>query len=205
MSKPVTTRVRTLFAAALALAAGLLAAAPAVAQQKVLRFVPEADLRSIDPIWTTAYITRNHGYMVYDTLFATDAKFQVQPQMVDKWDVSADKLTYTFTLRDGLKFHDGQPVRSADCIASIERWAKRDVLGQKLGEMTESWTAVERQDLPSQAQAAVRVRARGARQAVLERAVHHARAHRQDRRVPADPGADRLRPVPDGQGGVGAG
>ncbi|HET9044964.1 MAG TPA: ABC transporter substrate-binding protein, partial [Burkholderiales bacterium] len=106
MSKPIPTRLR-----ALALAACLLAASPAVAQQKVLRFVPEADLRSIDPIWTTAYITRNHGYMVYDTLFATDAKFQVQPQMVDKWEVSADKLTYTFTLRDGLKFHDGQPVR----------------------------------------------------------------------------------------------
>jgi len=137
MSKPVPTRIH-----ALALAACLLAAAPAVAQQKVLRFIPEADLRSIDPIWTTAYITRNHGYMVYDTLFATDAKFQIQPQMVDKWDVSADKLTYTFTLRDGLKFHDGQPVRSADVIASIERWAKRDVLGQKLGEMTDAWSAV---------------------------------------------------------------
>ena len=86
-------------------------ATPVLAQQKVIRFIPEADLRSIDPIWTTAYITRNHGYMVYDTLFATDAKFQIQPQMVDKWEVSADKLTYTFTLRDGLKFHDGQAVQ----------------------------------------------------------------------------------------------
>src|SRR5258708_3732697 len=93
--------------------------------QKVLKFVPQADLRILDPITTTAYITRNHGYMIYDTLFATDAKFQVQPQMVDKYDLSKDQLTYTFTLRDGLKFHDGQPVRSADCIASIERWAKR--------------------------------------------------------------------------------
>ena len=126
---------------ALAIAASI-GAGPADAQQKVLRFIPEADLRSIDPIWTTAYITRNHGYMVYDTLFATDAKFQVQPQMVDKYEVSSDKLTWTFTLRDGLKFHDGQPVRSADCIASVERWAKRDSLGQKLAEMTDSWTAV---------------------------------------------------------------
>src|SRR5213078_1719047 len=92
--------------------------------QKVLKFIPQADLRILDPITTTAYITRNHGYMIYDTLFATDAKFQVQPQMVDKYDLSKDQLTYTFTLRDGLKFHDGQPVRSADCIASIERWAK---------------------------------------------------------------------------------
>ena len=79
--------------------------------------------------------------MVYDVLFATDAKFQIQPQMVDKWEVSPDKLTYTFTLRDGLKFHDGQPVKSADCIASVERWAKRDALGQKLDEATESWSA----------------------------------------------------------------
>jgi peptide/nickel transport system substrate-binding protein len=127
-----------------ALAIGVALGAPAAsAQQKVLKFIPQADLRILDPITTTAYITRNHGYMVYDTLFATDARFQVQPQMVDQYTTSADKLTYTFTLRDGLKFHDGQPVRSADCIASIERWAKRDALGQKLAEATESWKAVD--------------------------------------------------------------
>src|SRR5215472_12574965 len=125
--------------AALTIAA-VLGAPGAMAQQKVLRFIPQADLRILDPITTTAYITRNHGYMIYDTLFATDAKFQVQPQMVDKYEMSKDGLTYTFTLRDGLKFHDGQPVRSADCIASIERWAKRDALGQKLAEVTDSWT-----------------------------------------------------------------
>ena len=68
--------------------------------QKVLKFIPQADLRILDPIATTAYITRNHGYMIYDTLFATDAKFQIQPQMVDKYEMSADKQTYTFTLRD---------------------------------------------------------------------------------------------------------
>src|SRR4026209_938262 len=125
--------------------AGLIAASPALAlaQEKVLKFIPQADLRILDPIATTAYITRNHGYMVYDTLFATDAQFQIQPQMAEKWEVSKDKLTYTFTLRDGLKFHDGQPVRSADCIASIERWAKRDALGQKLAEATEAWKAVD--------------------------------------------------------------
>ena len=87
------------------------AANSVMGQEKVLKFIPQADLRILDPIATTAYITRNHGYMIYDTLFATDAKFQVQPQMVDKWEVSKDKLTYTFTLRDGLKFHDGQLVR----------------------------------------------------------------------------------------------
>ncbi|TMG89724.1 MAG: hypothetical protein E6H73_16420, partial [Betaproteobacteria bacterium] len=111
--------------------------------QKVLKFIPQADLRILDPITTTAYITRNHGYMIYDTLFATDAKFQVQPQMVDKYELSSDKLIYTFTLRDGLKFHDGTPVRSADCIASIDRWSKRDALGQKMAESTESWKAVD--------------------------------------------------------------
>jgi peptide/nickel transport system substrate-binding protein len=129
--------------AALVLAPALLLAGSASAQQKVLKFIPQADLRILDPITTTAYITRNHGYMVYDTLFAVNDKFEVKPQMVDKWEVSKDKLTYTFTLRDGLKFHDGTPVKSADCIASIDRWSKRDALGQKMAESTESWTAVD--------------------------------------------------------------
>jgi peptide/nickel transport system substrate-binding protein len=118
--------------AAIALTAILLAPAHAQAEGKIIKFIPEADLRSLDPIWTTAYITRNHGYMVYDTLFALDEHFQPQPQMVDTWKISDDKLTYTFTLRDKLKFHDGQPVRSADCIASLDRWMKRDTLGQAL-------------------------------------------------------------------------
>ncbi len=136
-------RLRNFAAACLAAAAaGIAPWAPAQAQQKVLKFIPQADLRILDPIATTAYITRNHGYMVYDTLFAMDEKFQVKPQMVDKVEISKDQLTYTFTLRDGLKFHDGAPVRAADCIASIDRWGKRDALGQKLAESTESWTAV---------------------------------------------------------------
>src|SRR4026209_945643 len=106
--------------------AGLIAASPALAlaQQKVLKFIPQADLRILHPIATTAYITRNHGYMVYDTLFSIDEKFQVKPQMVDKWEMSKDGLTYTFTLRAGLKFHDGAPVKSADCIASIDRGSR---------------------------------------------------------------------------------
>jgi peptide/nickel transport system substrate-binding protein len=106
----------------------------AEAPQKTLRFIPQADLRSIDPIWTTAYVTRNFGYLVFDTLFALDKDFKPQPQMVDHWTASDDKLTYRFSLREGLKWHDGQPVRAADCVASIERWGKRDTLGQKLME-----------------------------------------------------------------------
>jgi peptide/nickel transport system substrate-binding protein len=132
----------TALGVAAVVAGSVLLGQPAMAQQKTLKFVPEADLRSLDPIWTTAYITRNYGYMVYDTLFAVNEKFEVQPQMVDKWTLSDDKLTYTFTLRAGLKWHDGQPVRSADCIASVERWSKRDALGQKLADLTDSWTVV---------------------------------------------------------------
>src|SRR5271154_4184585 len=109
----------------------LLAALPARAET-VLRFVPHADLRILDPVWTTGYITRNHGYMVYDTLFALDDQLKPQPQMVETWSVSADGLTYDFTLRPGLVFHDGSPVRPADCIASLQRWGKRDTAGQKL-------------------------------------------------------------------------
>ena len=128
--------------AAAAVFAAVFPSTGANAQQKVLKFIAQADLRILDPISTTAYITRNHGYMVYDTLFAMDEKFQIRPQMVDKYEVSKDQLTHTFTLRDGLKFHDGAPVRSADCIASIDRWSKRDALGQKLAEATASWSAV---------------------------------------------------------------
>ena len=129
-------------AAVAALAALLLSpAAGADTAPKTLRFIPQADLRSIDPIWTTAYVTRNFGYMVFDTLFALDKDFKPQPQMVERWQVSDDKLLYSFTLRDGLKWHDGQPVRAADCIPSIERWGKRDPLGQKLMDAVAAMTA----------------------------------------------------------------
>jgi peptide/nickel transport system substrate-binding protein len=100
--------------------------------QTTLKVVMHSDLKIVDPIWTTAYITRNHGYMVYDTLFAMDDKGEIKPQMVDKYDVSADKLTYIFTLRDGLAWHDGAPVTAEDCVASIKRWAAKDSLGQKV-------------------------------------------------------------------------
>jgi peptide/nickel transport system substrate-binding protein len=100
--------------------------------ETVLKVVMHSDLKIVDPIWTTAYIVRNHGYMVYDTLFATDAKGEIKPQMVGKYDISADKLTYTMTLRDGLVWHDGKPVTAEDCVASIKRWAQKDTMGQKM-------------------------------------------------------------------------
>src|SRR5262249_41298043 len=99
-------------------------------------------LKILAQIWPTAYISRNHGYMIYDTLLAMNDRQEPQPQMVDKWEVSADKLTYTFTLRDGLKWHDGAPVTSEDCIASIKRWAARDSMGQKLMASIASFEAV---------------------------------------------------------------
>ena len=107
-------------------------ASPGARAETTLRAVMHSDLKIVDPAWTTAYITRNHGYMIYDTLFAMDAQGEIRPQMVDTYDVSADKLLYTFTLRDGLLWHDGAPVTAEDCIASIKRWAARDALGQKV-------------------------------------------------------------------------
>jgi peptide/nickel transport system substrate-binding protein len=122
---------RTCAIAWLAAAIGLAAPAPAGAET-TLHAVMQSDLKILDPIWTTAYIVRNYGYMVYDTLFAMDAKGDIKPQMVDTYSVSPDNLTWTFTLRDGLLFHDGAPVTSEDCVASIKRWGARDAVGQTL-------------------------------------------------------------------------
>jgi peptide/nickel transport system substrate-binding protein len=101
-------------------------------EPKILRVVPQSDLKILDPIWTTAIITRNHGYAIYDTLFGVDADGHVQPQMISNYSQSDDGKTWTFRLRKGLKFHDGAPVTSADVIQSLKRWGQRDNLGQKL-------------------------------------------------------------------------
>ena len=127
---------------AVAIALGLLFSS-AQAQEKVLRVVPHSNLNILDPIWTTQYMARNHGYMVYDTLFGTDEKNRIQPQMVEKWTVSPDQRVWTFTLRDKLEFHDGKPVTGEDVIASLARWGQRDAMGQKL------MTFVERMDSPA--------------------------------------------------------
>ncbi len=96
---------------------------------KVIKMIPGGDLKIIDPIQNASYISRNHGYMVYDTLFSVDSKGQVKPQMVESYTLSPDKRTYTFTLRPGLKWHDGAPVTASDCVASIRRWGAKDVSG----------------------------------------------------------------------------
>ena len=126
---------RQVLGGAAAAAAALTFSAPSVRAQKgqrTLRFVPHADLKVLDPIWTTGYITRNHGYLVYDTLFGTDEQLRIKPQMVEHFTASPDGMTYTFTLREGLRWHDGQPVRSEDCVESLKRWGKKDRLGRLL-------------------------------------------------------------------------
>ena len=115
-----------------ALAIALPMSAGVARAETVLRAALHSDLKIIDPVWTSALITTHHGYMIYDTLFAFDKDFRPQPQMVDSYTLSDDKLTWTFKLRDGLAWHDGQPVKAEDCVASIRRWAARDGLGQKL-------------------------------------------------------------------------
>ncbi|MGH8299958.1 MAG: ABC transporter substrate-binding protein, partial [Steroidobacteraceae bacterium] len=115
--------------------------ARAASNTGVLSAVMQGDLRSFDPIWTTANITAYYGAMVYDTLFSTDADFKPQPEMVGKWGVSEDKRTYTFELRDGLAWQDGTAVTAADCVASIRRWAMRNPGGQMMMEFTKDLSA----------------------------------------------------------------
>ncbi|HTV71895.1 MAG TPA: ABC transporter substrate-binding protein [Rhizobiaceae bacterium] len=128
--------------AGLALSASLACfALPASAQ--TLTAVMQSPLRALDPIVSSAAISNTHGYMIYDTLLGMDAEFNVQPQMADRWEVSADGKTYTFFLRDGLKWHDGAPVTAEDCVASIKRWGAVDVMGQSLMGLVTDMTVID--------------------------------------------------------------
>jgi len=129
--------------AALVLLASAILAQPAHAQPKTLRFVAHADVKILDPTFTTAYISRNFGYMVYDTLFAQDAHGVPKPQMVEKWSTSKDGKQWSFTLRPGLKFSDGNAVTAADCVASLQRWSARDSIGRALTAAGGDWKVVE--------------------------------------------------------------
>src|SRR6185369_15219679 len=133
------SRIAAAAAVAAAFAAGA-GSARAQGDAKVLRIVPHSNLAILDPIWTTAYMSRNHGYMIYDTLFGTDEHAKIKPQMVESWTESADHRLWTFKLRKGLEFHDGKPVTGDDVIASLQRWGKRDAMGQAL------FTFVQRMD-----------------------------------------------------------
>lgn len=138
--KPNPTLRTALAASALALASVSL---PVLAQTKTLKVVAHADLKILDPTFTTAYITRNFGYMVYDTLFAQDASGKPQPQMVEKYSSAKDGKQWSFTLRPGLKFSDGSAVTAADAVASLQRWGARDSLGRAMGEAGAEWKALD--------------------------------------------------------------
>src|SRR5271154_3017778 len=123
-------------AAALALPAAVRAQS-----QTTFRFIPQIDLAFLDPHWTTAYISRNHGYMVFDTLFGQDGNFKYSPQMLEGYTVENDAKQWNLTLRDGLLWHDGEKVLARDCVASIQRWGKRDAFGQALIASTDELSA----------------------------------------------------------------
>src|SRR6185312_10069404 len=110
----------------------LMAPALARADTRPLRFIPNANLSSLDPIWTTALVAQAHGYMIYDTLYGLDATGNLRPQMCAGHELSADNLTWTFTLRDGLVFHDNAKFLARDCVMSLRRWGSRDSFGQQL-------------------------------------------------------------------------
>jgi peptide/nickel transport system substrate-binding protein len=131
--------VKTSLAGAAALGAPQIIRAEA---RTTINFVPHADLASLDPVWTTADITRNFSLAVYDTLYGYDAQFRAQPQMVEAHTTEDGGKQWDLTLRDGLKFHDGAPVLARDCIATIRRWAKRYPMGQALIARTDELSAV---------------------------------------------------------------
>ena len=128
-------RRRRFLASATGLATAPLLAGPALAQaegSRRLRFVPSVDLSTIDPLWSAAVVAYTHGYMVWDTLYGLTLDQQPKPQMCEGHEVADGFRTWTFRLRPGLKFHDGEPVRSADVVASVNRWMVRDTMGQMI-------------------------------------------------------------------------
>ena len=116
-----------------------LAGAVAASQAQTLKVVMHSDLKVMDPLVSTAYISRNHGFMIFDQLVARDEKGSVRPQMAEKWEASKDGLSWTFTLRDGLEWHDGTPVTAEDCVASIKRYAQRDATGLRLAAVVDGY------------------------------------------------------------------
>ncbi len=185
---------RRAFGAA-ALAAALVPRARAAEAGSTLRFVPHADLSIVDPYVSGVYITRNYGYLVFDTLFSLDADLKPQPQMVGSYIVSGDKLTWDFHLRDGLAFHDGQKVRGADVAASPEALGRAQrLVGPTAVGGRERDRGDRRRRVPDHAEDTL-PGARRAWHAERADAVHPARTPRQDRPVHANQGGRRLRTV----------
>ena len=197
---------RTALAAGAALATTSLIRPREARAAKALTVVLESEVTILDPHVTTATITRTFGTACLR--HAVRHERQGRDQAADGRElrqVSADKLTWTFTLRDGLKWHDGSPVTAEDCVASLKRWSVRDPLGKMLMADTVSLEAGRRQDLQARAEAAVPAAARRAGQAERAAAGDDAGAPRRDAGRPAHPRADRLRPVPLREGPVAAG
>jgi len=111
------------------------------ASATTLKFIPQIDLAFLDPHWTTANVTRGHAYMVFDTLYGQDGTYAPTPQMLQGHVVENDGKLWKLTLRDGLLWHDGERVLARDCVASIQRWAKRDAFGGALMAATDELSA----------------------------------------------------------------
>ncbi|RPE72169.1 peptide/nickel transport system substrate-binding protein [Pacificibacter maritimus] len=122
---------------------GMALVAPAAQAETTIRYMGLSKLDMLDPIWTTNYGVRDHGYLIYDTLFAQDAEGNIKPQMIDTWTVSEDRMAYRFSLRDGLMFHDGAPVTSQDVVASLERWMHKDTFGVEIKNRLSSMDVVD--------------------------------------------------------------
>src|SRR5919202_4689393 len=137
--------LRATAAAGVAAAAGLPAPSlsQGVAAARTLRFVPQANLANFDPIWGTQYVVRNAAALVWDTPYGVDEKLQPRRQMVEAEEMSEDGLTWTFRLRPGLKFHDGEPVLAKDVVASLARWSARDPMGLMIRAIQNELAAVD--------------------------------------------------------------
>ncbi|MEN9773516.1 MAG: hypothetical protein RL322_586 [Pseudomonadota bacterium] len=129
-------------ATAAAVSMPALAQAQSAGRAKVFRWVPHADLSILDPVFSTVFITNIHAQLIWDTLYGLDDQYQPHPQMAAGHTSENNGLLWKITLRDGLKFHDGSPVRAQDAVASIRRWAKRDLMGRSLMDATDDLSAL---------------------------------------------------------------
>jgi ABC-type transport system substrate-binding protein len=163
----------------------------------VLRFIPQANLSSLDAVAGTQYVVRNAAMLVWDTLYGVNSQLQPKPQMADSAEVSSDGLTWTFKLRPGLTFHDGEKVLPKDIAASLKRWMVRDTMGQIIAAQLVGMDGPHDQAVPQDA-------VRGG-QVQLTDGRHHAGADRQHRSVQADHRVCRLRPDEIRHERVGAG
>ena len=137
------TFVRSVAGASLAVTCGFQPALSQPSRARVLRFIPRDNLANFDPIWNASYIARNAGMLVWDTLYGIDSSLTPRRQMIEMEQVSDDGLSWTFRLRDGLKFHDGEPVRARDAVASVNRWCARDPIGQMIKSTENELAAID--------------------------------------------------------------